>query len=156
MATKIIFLFTLVAYSIIVSQSFMYILSLKTVQLNLGADSYTEVRKLIDTSMRSNFKYVIYAALLSNLLLVIATIKTPGSLVFIMAAIALVALIADILLTLKGNLPINDVINSWSPGNIPANWTVYRTKWFDIFQYRQVASITGFLSLLVGALFGGK
>lgn len=156
MTSKIIFFLTLLTYSIIVSQSFMYILALKDVQLNLQAGPYTEVRKLIDTSMRSNFKYVIYAALFFSLLLVILNIKNPGSLVFIAASIAFVALVADTLLTVKGNLPINDIINSWTADNIPANWADYRAKWFRIFQYRQVANITGFVSLLVAAVFGSK
>ena len=111
MTTKIIFAITLLAYAMIASQAFMYILSLKHVQLNLGANSYTEIRKLIDISMRASFKYVIYAALLANVLLVILATKTPSSLVFITATIALFALVAEILLTLKGNLPINDVWN---------------------------------------------
>jgi hypothetical protein len=156
MTTKIILLITLLAYSIIVSQSFMYILALKNVQLNLGANSYTEIRKLTDTAMRSNFKYVIYAALSANLLLLIANIKNPVSLIFITAAIAFVALVTDILLTVKGNLPVNDIINTWSADNIPANWTDVRTKWFTVFQYRQVANITGFISLLIGVVFGSK
>ncbi|MEI9912934.1 MAG: hypothetical protein WDO71_26815 [Bacteroidota bacterium] len=156
MAIKIIFLFTLLAYSIIVSQSFMYILALKDVQLTLEAGPYTELRKLIDASMRGNFKYVVYAALLTSLLLVLSTIKNPDSLLFITAAIAFVALIADTLLTVKGNLPVNDIINSWSSDNAPANWKDYRAKWFTIFQYRQIANITGFVSLLIGAVFGLK
>ncbi len=156
MATKIILLLTLLAYSILVSQSFMYILALKQVQFNLEANAYLELRKLIDIAMRSNLKYVIYVALLGNLLLVISTIKNPGSLLFITAVIAFIALVADVLLTLKGNLPINDVINTWSPGNYPANWTEYRARWFHVFQYRQIASIIGFVSLLVGAVFGIK
>lgn len=156
MTTRIILLFTLLAYSIIVSQSFIYILALKHVQLNLDANAYIELRKLIDASMRANFKYVIYAALLSNLALVIFTIKHPGSLLFISASVALVALIVDVLLTVKGNLPINDVINTWSSNSYPTNWEEYRTKWLYFFQYRQIASITGFISLLIGALFGSK
>ena len=92
----------------------------------------------------------------SNLMLVISTIKNPGSLVFITATIAFVALVADTLLTVKGNLPINDIINNWTADNIPANWADYRTKWFNIFQYRQIANITGFVSLLIGAVFGTK
>jgi hypothetical protein len=156
MTTKIIFAITLFAYAIIASQAFMYILSLKQVQLNLGANSYTEIRKLIDISMRASFKYVIYAALLANVLLVIATVKTPGSLVFITATIALIALVAEIMLTLKGSLPINDVINTWPADNAPANWTAFREKWFAIFQYRQIASITGFVSLVIAAVFGSK
>lgn len=156
MTTKIILLFTLLVYSIIVSQSFMYILALKDVQLSLDANSYTELRKLIDSSMRISFKYVIYAALLANLILVISTIKNPGGLVFITAAIAFVALIIDTTLTLKGNLPINDIINTWSPDNYPVNWTDFRTNWLNIFRYRQFANIIGFTSLLIGAVFGSK
>ena len=156
MTTKIILVITLLAYAMIASQAFMYLLSLKQVQMNLNANTYTEVRKLTDVSMRTSFKYVIYAALLANLFLVISTAKTPGSLLFVTSGIALIALVAEILLTLKGNLPINDVINSWSADNLPANWEALRGKWFAIFQYRQVASITGFISLLVGAVFGTK
>ena len=156
MSNKIILLITLLAYSIIVSQSFMYILALKYVQLNLEFNTYTEIRKLIDLSMRANFKYVIYAALLGNLLLVIINIKNPVSLIFITSTISLVALIADILLTLKGNLPINDIINTWSSDNYPKNWSEVRMQWFNIFQYRQIANITGWISLLIGVVFGSK
>lgn len=156
MTTQIIYTITLLAYAMIASQAFMYIFSLKQVQLNLNASSYTEIRKLIDISMRASFKYVIYAALLANVSLVIATVKIPTSLVFITATIALVALVAEILFTLKGNLPINDIINSWSPEHVPADWTTFRDKWFTIFQYRQIASISGFISLVIGAVFGTK
>jgi hypothetical protein len=156
MTTKIIFTIALLVYAMIASQAFMYILSLKQVQLNLGANSYIEIRKLIDISMRASFKYVIYAALVANVLLIIVSAKAPTSLVFISATIALVALVAEILLTLKGNLPINDVINTWSADSVPANWTSFRNKWFTIFQYRQIASITGFVSLLIGGVFGTK
>ncbi len=156
MTTKIIYIITILAYAMIVSQSFMYILSLKQVQLSLNADNYTEIRKLTDTSMRANFKYVIYAALLANFLLVAINIKAPTSLVFITSAIAFVALVAEVLLTLKGNLPINDIINTWSKGNYPANWETFREKWFAIYQYRQIATITGFVSLLIGGIFGSK
>ncbi len=156
MTTKIIFIMTMLAYAMIASQAFMYILSLKQVQLHLGANAYTEIRKLTDNSMRASFKYVIYAALLANLLLVIVTAKAPGSLVFISAVFALIALLAEVLLTLKCSLPINDVINTWSANHVPSNWTTVRDQWFTIFQYRQVASIAGFISLLIAAVFGSK
>ncbi|MBB3836909.1 hypothetical protein FHS57_000891 [Runella defluvii] len=156
MATKIVLFITILAYSIIASQTFMYILSLKQLQLGLNAESYLEIRKLTDTLMRANFKYVIYTALLANLLLVIFTVQTPKTWLFICASIAFVALVADILLTLKGSLPINDVINSWSAHTIPANWQSVREQWFIIFQYRQIANIIGLLSLLLAAVFGTK
>ncbi len=154
MITKIVFLCTLVAYSIIVSQSFMYILALRQVQLNLKASSYTEFRKLIDVSMRNNFKYVVYTALITNLFLVILTFRNPGSLLFIAATIAFIGLITDTLLMVKGNLPVNDIINKWTFESYPENWSEYREKWLNIFQYRQFSNIIGFISLLFGAVFG--
>jgi len=154
MTNKIIFLVTLLSYSFIVSQPFMYMLSLKYTQLNLGANSYTEVRKLIDIAMRNNFKYVLYTGVFATLALVLSNIKAPGSITFITASIAFAALVAEILLTVKGSLPINDVINIWTPDNVPANWTHYRDEWFRIFQYRQWVSVAGFVSLLFGVVFG--
>ena len=156
MTTKSLFVITLLAYAMIASQAFMYLLSLKHVQLGLDANTYTEIRKLTDTSMRASFKYVIYAALLANVLLVIATAKAPGSMAFISATIAFLALVTEILLTVKGNLPINDIINTWPADAVPANWASFRDKWFAIFQYRQIASITGLVSLVIGAVFGTK
>ncbi len=156
MTTKILLLLTILAYSMIVSQSFMYIFTLKYVSLQLNAGPYTELRKLIDFSMRANFKYAVYGALLLNLMLVISTMKNPGSLLFITCTIAFAALVCDTLLTVKASLPINDVINAWTPNSVPANWTEYRDKWLTIFQYRQIANILGFLSLLIGGVFGGK
>jgi hypothetical protein len=106
--------------------------------------------------MGTSFKYVIYAALLANLLLIIITVKSPNILLFITAVVSMLSLVVEILLTMKGSLPINDVINAWPANNYPANWTVFRERWFTIFQYRQIASITGFVSLLIGAVFGTK
>src|SRR5690606_1674186 len=117
---------------------------------------YTEIRKLIDASMKSNFKYVIYTALLSNLVLVICTFKNLRSTLFITAAIAFAALILDTTLAVKGNIPINDAISTWTLDSYPANWAEFRIKWLQIFQYRQIANISGFVSLLIGAVFGSK
>ena len=156
MTTQLILFATILTYSIIVSQSFMYILALKRVQVALEAVPYIEFRKRIDASMRSNFKYVVYTALLANLLLVVFTIKNPGSLLFLSATIAFIALIIDTLITVKGNLPINDVINGWNSDSYPANWADYRIKWLHTFQYRQIANIAGFVSLLIGVVFGAK
>lgn len=152
MAQKIILFSTLAAYSIVASQSFMYILALKHVQLNLEAPAYIEMRKLIDASMRRNFKYVVYAALLTNLILVVMTIKNPGTVLFVASAISMAAIVADTILTVKGNMPINNTINTWSPASYPANWKDYRNQWLQIFRYRQIANLTGFLSLLIGAV----
>lgn len=154
MIVKFTLLFTLLAYGIIVSQSFMYILSLRYAQLNLSLTSYIELRKLVDASMRRRFRYPMYIGLLTNLILVISTIDDPSSLLFIAAAFAFVALVSDTMITVKGNIPVNDEINTWSAERYPANWADHRAKWLRFFQYRQIANISGFVALLVGAVFG--
>lgn len=154
MITKTILLLTLLAYSIIVSQSFMYILSLRAAQLNLTVTTYIELRKLIDASMRKRFRYPMYLGLISNLTLVISTINDQRNLLFIAAAFAFVALVSDTVFTVKGNIPVNDEINSWSAERYPANWSDHRAKWLRFFQYRQIANISGFVVLLVGSVFG--
>jgi hypothetical protein len=154
--TKLVLFLTLFAYTLIVGQSFMYIIALKNVQTSMSAGSYIELRRLLDASFRANFKYAVYAALLFNLLLVISTLKDPGSLLCITSAISFIALVADVLITLKGNMPINDLINSWTAGSYPADWEFYRSQWLNIFKYRQLCNITGFTCLLVGAVFGSK
>jgi hypothetical protein len=156
MYTKIILLLAMLAYSFIVAQSFMYIVALKNVQHGMQAASYIELRKLLDVNFRANYKFAVYAALLTGLLLVLANIKSPGSLGFITAAIAFAALIADVLLMMKGNMPINNLINTWTVDHYPPDWAVYRAKWLRIFFYREIATITGFVSLLIGAVFGTK
>ena len=156
MTNKVLLLLTLLAYSIIVSQSYMYMLALKHVQLHLDAISYIQMRKLIDAGMNGSLRYVIYASLLLSLLLVIFTSRSPGSILFITSAIAFTALVLDTILALKGNMPINHAISTWSSDSYPANWTEFRAKWLRIFQYRQIANITGFISLLIGAIFGSK
>ena len=151
--TKLLLFFTLIAYSFIVAQSFMYIIALRDVQNGMGAGSYIELRKRMDNSFRANFKFAVYAALVFNLFLVICTAKHPGSLLFISSLIAFIALITDNLLTVKGNLPINALINTWTVQSHPGNWETYRAKWLQVFQYRQIANISGFICLLAGTIF---
>lgn len=156
MIQKITLFITLFAYAVIVSQPLMYLLSLKNVQLALGGSSYTELRQLTDANMRSHFPIAIYTALLSNLLLVFLHIKNPAGFYFIASFISLLLLVADILLMTRGNMPLNNIINSWSMQSFPANWQEIRAAWFRVFAWRQVVSIAGFIVLLLLAVFGKK
>ena len=154
MEIKIIMLVNLLAYSFIVSQSFSYIIALRNVQESMGAANYIELRHLLDKNYQVKFRIVIYVSLLSCSVLTILCSSDPDGLLFISSLIALIALIAEIILTLKGNVPINKVINTWSAESYPPDWKDYRAKWLSIYAKRQIVNITGFLSLLIGAIFG--
>lgn len=153
MLVQLTLVITFILYAILASQSFMYILALKTVQLKLEAPAYIKLRQLIDASMMATIKYVMYAAMIFNTLLVVLLIRTHGGLLFCTALFSAIMLLVDILITVKGNLPINAVINTWSPNSYPSNWFEYRDRWLRFFRYRQIAVITGFVSLVVGTVF---
>jgi uncharacterized membrane protein len=78
----------------------------------------------------------------------------PSGFLFICSVVALVSLIIDVAFTLKGNVPLNKIINTWTASNYPANWKEYRSKWLSIYSIRQVTNIIGFVSLLAGLIFG--
>lgn len=154
MEINIILFINLLLYAIIVSQPFTYVIALSNVQKNLSPVTYIEGRKLLDSNFRKKYTWVVYMVLLSNTLLSVLCSVQPDCLLFITSVIAWIALIIDVLLAVKGNMPINAAINSWTAGNYPRNWNEYRTKGFSIYTKRQVVSIIGFLSLLTGVVFG--
>ena len=154
MEIKIIMLINLLAYSFIVSQSFSYIIALRNVQSNMQPAAYIELRKLLDKNFQVKFRIVVYISLLTCTVLTVLSSMNLTGLLFITSATALTGLVLEILLAVKGNVPINKVINTWSADNYPADWKDYRAKWLSIFTQHQVASSIGFLSLLIGAIFG--
>lgn len=154
MELKIIWLLTLVSYSFIVSQSLMYIIALRNVQLNMDAPSYTSFRKLLDKNFRNKFRFPFYSTFITNSVLVTLCSTKPFSLGFITSVVGWVAFAENTLFMLKGNLPVNKAINDWTPDTVPPDWVSYRDLWLSVFMKRQVCDIVGFLSLLIGVVFG--
>jgi len=153
MEIRVLLFITLLAYSFVVSQSFSYIIALHNTQKNLDARGYIGLRKLLDKNFRAKFKYVFYITLISSTLLCILSFREPNRLLFIGSLIAWIGFVADTVFMLKGNIPINKIINTWSPDNYPTNWETHRAKWLRVFTRRQIANIIGFTSLLFAAVF---
>ena len=153
MITNIALFFALMIYSMIVSQSFMYIFALRDTQLNMDAAHYIQLRKLIDRNMQAKFRYAMYGALLVSLLLVPIAFADGSIILIVSALIAFGALLLDTLVTVKGNLPINSKINNWTVDQYPADWPEVRAKWLQYYQYRQILNIAGFASLVAGVVF---
>lgn len=152
-STNIILFSALFAYSWIVAQSFMYIIALENVQLAMDAPSYIELRHLLDTNFRANFKFAVIGALVSTLLLVLVTAKNYRSGLFAAALFGFLALVVDLIFTVKGNMPINELISTWTSTNHPANWSEVRAEWLRFFHYRQIANGSGFVVLLAATIF---
>ena len=153
MELKILLVLNLFIYSVIVGQSFMYIIALRNVQESMGAACYIELRKLLDRNFLKKFKPVVYSALILGLALVVVSLFQASALLIAGSSIAFAGLVIDVVLILKGDMPINRIINSWTLETFPKNWVDYRSKWLYWFSWRQVANISGFIALLITAVF---
>jgi uncharacterized membrane protein len=154
MEIKITLFITLLLYAFVISQSFFYILAMSSTLKKMQAGTYIETRNLLTQTLQAPLQVVYYTALGATLLLTAFCVVNPGGWLFISSLIALVVLIADVLLAIKGNIPLNNYINSWTANNYPENWKQYRSKWFSLYHIRQALNITGFISLLAGLIFG--
>jgi hypothetical protein len=154
MLIKITLLITMVLYAFIVGQSFFYILALSGATKKMQAAAYIETRKLIDQELQSSLSLVYYSALAASVALISFCVVNPNGLLFICSIIALSALLVDVLLAVKGNVPLNKTINTWTTTQYPGNWQEVRAKWFTLYHIRQGANIVGFITLLTGIVFG--
>lgn len=135
-------------WALLASQHAFYAVGLGAAQSALGAAAYIELRNAIDEVMRQRLP-VLYLATLAWTILLVARRRGPARAAF---AVALVALLADVGLTLVGNVPINALMQTWTPAAPPADWEVHRAAWLSVFSWRQIAAATGFLATLIGAL----
>ncbi|MBC7848373.1 MAG: hypothetical protein H7Y31_01490 [Chitinophagaceae bacterium] len=153
MEIKINLFIAIVVHGLIVSQSFSYLISLRNVQLQLDATAYTVFRKLTDASFQKNYRPIFYCYLVSSLSLLIFAIVQGTTPALLLAIVSFLAALADMLLAVKGNVPINNIINNWHSNTIPDDWRNYRRRWLSIFSWRQFVTITGFIALVVMAVF---
>lgn len=154
MYLKFLIFLNLIGFALIASQPLFYLLALADSQKKLRATAYIELRKLLDKNLRTKLKALYYSTLFSAVLLTITTFSTAAPVHFITACIALCALIADVVISMKRNVPINNLISKWDADAYPRHWQLIRRKWFYFYHIRQVVAIIGFISLLVGVVFG--
>jgi len=154
MEIKITLFFTLLLYAAVVSQSIFYLLAMGPASRNMNATTYIESRKLLDDRLSKTLGRTYLLTLLVSIALTGICITNPSGLLFTISVISLTALIADILLAIKGNRPLNEIINNWTVSNYPEDWYRYRSKWFAFYRARQIANLTGFTVLAAGIIFG--
>jgi uncharacterized membrane protein len=73
----------------------------------------------------------------------------PRFYLLIAASICIIAVAA---ITVFGNIPINNQIETWSINSPPSNWAALREKWWRFHITRAVILITGLSLLILAAL----
>lgn len=153
MYLKLLLFVNLVGFALIASQPLFYLLALSDSQKKLAAPAYIELRKLLDKTLKLRLKLLYYGTLLTAVLVTWFAVAASAPLQIVTASIALIALIVDIIIAIKRNVPINKIINNWDAAKYPRHWQLIRRKWFYFYTIRQVVGIIGFLSVLVGLVF---
>ncbi len=154
MLIKITLFITLVCYAFVISQSFFYVLAMSDATKKMQASVYIETRKLIDQELQQSGYLMYYITLAASVALTAFSVVNPSGLLFICSVVALIALVVDIAVAIKGNIPLNRAISEWTPSAYPGNWQQYRSRWFSFYHIRQGVNIAGFLTLLAGLVFG--
>lgn len=150
---KLALLVNLVFFAIVVSQPVFYAVALGHASRGLSAPAYIELRNAINAVMKRRVPVMYLGALATCLSVLVLSFLDGDRWTAMTSAVALAALIVDATLMVRENVPINGVIETWTPTQYPADWETYRTRWMAIFAARQVLLVIGFVSLLIGAVF---
>ncbi len=146
-------LVNLVLFAVVASQPLFYAVALSHASRALSAPAFIELRNAINAVMKRRVPAV-YLGTLATCVGVLTLSLLAGELwMAATSGVALAALVGDTALMLRENVPINGVIETWTPTQYPADWETYRTRWMAIFAVRQVLLVVGFVSLLAGAVF---
>lgn len=115
---------------------------------DISGITFIEMHRPLDIAIRKAGPYVfVFISVLFGLLTTLFFVegnKRKGWL----AVCAYIFLLADTLIALQGNGPLNDLFLSWTPTSIPDNWASFRDDWLQYHVYRDI-----FLFLLFTLLF---
>jgi uncharacterized membrane protein len=96
-------------------------------------------------------RVVVPALMAPTVLLAIATAVAGGAAPgFAFRVAALAALVAFVLFSFLGTVPINIRVNEWDAEHPPADWKRVVARWQFIDVFRSSAALAGFALLLVG------
>jgi hypothetical protein len=124
--------------------------------LGTGMTNYT-AKGLPEASWTTGFQYedalfgkVMPSFFITTLVaLTLSGFLTRGSARGFFFAAAILAL-AVIVISVKGEVPLNKQIQSWVPGAAPANWADVRDRWLSNHLWRTIAGMVGFVCAAIG------
>ena len=143
---------TLALFALVVSQPFFYWVALGSAFETLPGPAYATVRQAINAIMNRRLLPLYVATLVSGLVLFALALAGHRSGLAAGTAGAIAGLVADAILAVRRNVPINNAMDAWDPANPPADWTEQRRRWRAAFAIRQVVLAAAFASLLAGTL----
>jgi len=73
-----------------------------------------------------------------------------------LAILGVLCYAAGLAISLSTNVPINELVASWSLRNPPENWTTVRTRWIRWHVARTLLSVPGLACYILSSLLAGR
>jgi uncharacterized membrane protein len=70
----------------------------------------------------------------------------------VLAGLAVLSIVANIVATVRGDLPINVAMASWRPDNPPSDWEGQRARWDAFNRIRTAVAVTALLLLAMASV----
>ncbi|CUU55539.1 Uncharacterized membrane protein [Parafrankia irregularis] len=118
---------------------------------SLPTTSYVLVKQAFDISYPKLMKPLQITSLLSAVALTVAAAVDGASTSAIFAAVASAAVLTNILVTVRGDLPINNAMATWKPEAPPSDWQAQRARWDFFNSIRTTAAVSALVLLAVAA-----
>ena len=115
------------------------------------ADSFIKIGQTIIHHFAVPMRILMPATLFLQLLLCLAFLGQKP--VFYYFLVSFVLMLITLLITLLVEVPIDNQIRTWTPANLPDNWTSLRATWKQFHFYRTIASILSFGFLCLPVLY---
>jgi hypothetical protein len=108
--------------------------------LHLSQSTYLEQQQNTILSLRVLMISLVFMATLVTV--ISAFLQKKNKTVFISLIIAALCFIVCIMITKFGNLPIDNVVMTWTLDTMPANWMELRSDWWSFHIMRTIAELT--------------
>ena len=118
----------------------------------VDATIYIQIKQSFDIHAPRIAKPVMLLCLAAALATLVTAFVSSSMMVIGASALSLTALVIALLAVVRGDLPINRTMATWSAEEPPENWRAVRTRWERFFALRTGASCLALLATVVAVL----
>jgi hypothetical protein len=150
---KILAFFNVLFYSLIAGQGFYMLLGGSKALRQLSVGAFIEQRQSVNKAIAQNLSISYLLTLVYSGSYIFLLVWNKASQLQVAAAIlAFLLFLADLLLAVRGNVPLNKEIDSWQAHAHPMDWTTHRDLWIKYMTWRNWLSIFALVVFLLVAL----
>lgn len=142
---------TLLAYTLVMSQPLFFAFALGRASLALSGPAYAELRQRINASITKPLVVVYAITFLACLSVAALAAKEGATTTAVGVELAALTLVVDLVLAVKGNVPLNAAMDQWDPAALPPDWATKRAAWHRVFAVRQVVLCVGYVVFVLSA-----